>query len=252
MLIDWQTVGFQIVNFLVLVWLLKRVLYGRIIEAMDAREALIGSRLAEADQDRDHATEVLRQLQADKQNWVQGEKMRISQSHEEAKQRRKDLGAEVRREVDEERQRFHEAVEKERRAFLTELRNRAAIQTCRVARKALADLANAQLEEAVLDAFLGRVREAGFANLAQGSIEVVSAWPLSDGQKERLGQAIADSRLSFDTSPELICGIELRADGQKLSWNVDNYLDALEENLTTALRVSGASGAERSEAPEHA
>ena len=41
MLIDWFTVVAQVVNFLILVWLLKRFLYKPILDAIDAREKRI-------------------------------------------------------------------------------------------------------------------------------------------------------------------------------------------------------------------
>ena len=47
MLIDWFTVVAQIVNFLVLVALMKHFLYGRLLRAIDEREAGIAARLAE-------------------------------------------------------------------------------------------------------------------------------------------------------------------------------------------------------------
>ena len=49
MLIDWFTVGAQIVNFLILVWLLKHFLYKPILNAIDAREKRIAAELADAD-----------------------------------------------------------------------------------------------------------------------------------------------------------------------------------------------------------
>jgi F-type H+-transporting ATPase subunit b len=48
-LIDWFTVVAQTVNFLVLVWLLKRFFYRPILNAIDARERRIAAELAEAD-----------------------------------------------------------------------------------------------------------------------------------------------------------------------------------------------------------
>src|SRR5580698_5613162 len=48
MLIDWFTVGAQALNFLVLVWLMKRFLYRPILDAVDAREKLIAAELADA------------------------------------------------------------------------------------------------------------------------------------------------------------------------------------------------------------
>ena len=47
--IDWFVFFCQIFNFLLLVYLLKRFLFGRIIKAMDDREAKISARFAEAD-----------------------------------------------------------------------------------------------------------------------------------------------------------------------------------------------------------
>ena len=49
MLIDWFTVGAQVLNFLVLVWLMKRFLYKPILDAIDAREKGIATELADAD-----------------------------------------------------------------------------------------------------------------------------------------------------------------------------------------------------------
>ena len=49
MQIDWFTVGAQTINFLLLVWLLKRYLYGPILKAIDARERQVAKVLSDAD-----------------------------------------------------------------------------------------------------------------------------------------------------------------------------------------------------------
>jgi len=49
MLFDWFTVFAQVVNFIILVWLLKRFLYRPILDAIDAREQRIAKELADAD-----------------------------------------------------------------------------------------------------------------------------------------------------------------------------------------------------------
>ena len=48
MLIDWFTIGAQVVNFLILVWLLKRFLYRPILHAIDSREKRIAAELTDA------------------------------------------------------------------------------------------------------------------------------------------------------------------------------------------------------------
>ena len=49
MLIDWFTVVAQIVNFLVLVALLKHFLFGRLVKAIDERKKKVESCLADAE-----------------------------------------------------------------------------------------------------------------------------------------------------------------------------------------------------------
>ena len=48
MLIDWFTVSAQAINFLILVWLLKRFLYRPVLAAIDAREKRIAQQLESA------------------------------------------------------------------------------------------------------------------------------------------------------------------------------------------------------------
>src|ERR1700722_20992483 len=48
MLIDWFTVGAQALNFLILVWLMKRFLYQPILHAIDVRDQRIAAELADA------------------------------------------------------------------------------------------------------------------------------------------------------------------------------------------------------------
>ncbi len=49
MLINWFTVIAQAINFLILVWLLKRFLYKPILQAIDEREKGIATQLADAE-----------------------------------------------------------------------------------------------------------------------------------------------------------------------------------------------------------
>ena len=53
--LDWFVFFCQIVNLLILVYLLKRFLYGRIIKAMDTREAKIAAIFADAEKSKEEA-----------------------------------------------------------------------------------------------------------------------------------------------------------------------------------------------------
>src|SRR5271167_549271 len=49
MLIDWFTICAQLLNFLILVWLMKRFLYKPILSAIDEREKRIAGEMADAE-----------------------------------------------------------------------------------------------------------------------------------------------------------------------------------------------------------
>jgi F-type H+-transporting ATPase subunit b len=255
--INWTTVAFQIVNFLILLFLLWLFLYGRIIKAMDEREARIAARLTEAEEKRRQADE---QAETFRQKTEQLDAQRdefLTKAKADADAERKELTAQARAEVDQTRAQWHEAVQREKEGFLQDLRQRATAQTLAIARRALADLAGDDLEGRVLETFLAQIgnlddAERGkFAEAVANTAEeeedrhvvVRSAFDLPDDGRQRLTEAvhahIADGTgIRFETSAELICGIELVAGGTKLAWSIEHYLATLEEDLAEAFETS--------------
>ena len=65
MLIDWFTVIAQIVNFLILVALLKHFLWGRLVRVIDDREQRVATQVAEAEKKNKTAEQKLEQIMAD-------------------------------------------------------------------------------------------------------------------------------------------------------------------------------------------
>src|SRR5579871_4525076 len=93
MLIDWFTVGAQALNFLILVWLMKRFLYKPILRAIDEREKRIAAELADADA---------------KKAEAQKERDEFQQKNAEFDQQRATLLSKVTDEANAERQRLLE------------------------------------------------------------------------------------------------------------------------------------------------
>src|ERR1700722_17887094 len=100
MLIDWFTVGAQLLNFLILVWLLKRFLYKPILDAVDAREKRIAAELADAaakqaaaGKERDDFQDKSRALDLQRSAM-------LAQAADDAKTERERLLAQARKEAD--------------------------------------------------------------------------------------------------------------------------------------------------------
>lgn len=247
--IDWFTVLAQVINFLVFVALLKRFLYNPIITAMDQREAKITSRLEEAvekGRNAEHQAEAYQQKLLELAEQREG---MLSQARGEADVLRKDLINKARDEAGISQAKWVEAILQQKNAFLMDFRQRAGKQVCAIARQALTDLANADLNQAVVGGFLQRLRtlDQGERDQMAGSIRdsrdgalLRSAFEIDPGVRQRITQIIQAElaegiEVRFETAPELICGIELKASGRQIAWNLDDYLEALEENLVRAL-----------------
>jgi F-type H+-transporting ATPase subunit b len=239
-LIDWFTVAAQIVNFLILVFLLKRFLYGPIIRAMDERQAQIEADLAAAERKRQEAgQEIETYRQKNREIEAQREKL-LRQAAGEADEERKRLVHAAREEADESRSRWRKGIEQEKAAFLRELRQRAGQETYAALRRALADLADVELEERITAVFIGRLEQLSPEDRAVfdgRSATVETAFDLPDAARERLRAALNDltADLQFKRNPDLLCGLELKASGHKIAWSLQSYLDELEEALTETL-----------------
>ncbi|MBL8296436.1 MAG: hypothetical protein JNN08_31615, partial [Bryobacterales bacterium] len=122
MLIDWFTVGAQIVNFLVLVWLLKKFLYGPIVHAVDEREGRIAGRLAEAKEKEEQAAQERAQYEAKIQELEATHESMLAQMRAEVERNQSELIEKARARVQALETEWQEEVDRERREFLAGLR----------------------------------------------------------------------------------------------------------------------------------
>ena len=156
--IDWFVFSAQIFNFLLLIYLLKRFLYGRIIKAMDDREAKIAARFADAEELKVKANEQAELYEKRNQLLNEAKDQMLNEATMAADAKRKELMEKVRVEVDQVKTRWQDMLVREQDAFFYDLRQRAAKQLYDTARKALRDLADVDLEERIIDEFLRRIK----------------------------------------------------------------------------------------------
>ena len=242
MRIDWVTLIAQLVNFAILVALLKRFLYGRILAAIDRREDDIAERIAEAERSRAEADREATSLASTRQQLTEQKASLLSAAEQEAQQRLESMTLEARQQVAKTEARWRSSVERQKQKFLSDLRSRTGEQIYETARVVLRDLADTQLESrivAVLQRRLGELSEADRKLLADAAVAsgavVRSAFPISapDAKQleKRIREVIGDASLRFETADDLVCGIELTAGERSVSWNVSGYIDGIEREL---------------------
>jgi F-type H+-transporting ATPase subunit b len=249
MLIDWFTVAAQLVNFLILVWLLKRFLFKPITNAIDAREKRIARELADADAKKTDAEKERVAFENKNKDFDEQRAGLMGKATEDAQAERRRLFDDARKDADSLRSGQAAALRNDQARLGGEITRLAAEQVFDIARKALSDLATVSLEERVSEVFTRRLRalnekdreSLGVAlKTSAEAAWVRSAFDLPTEQKAAIQNALNETfsaviRIQFQTKPSAICGIELTASGQKLAWSIDEYLKSLDEKFVALL-----------------
>ncbi len=245
MLIDWFTVGAQALNFLILVWLMRRFLYQPILHAIDQREQRIAAELAAADAQKAEALQIRAEFEHKKNELDQQRAALLQQAVETAQAEAQRLSEAARQAADALRVQRLQTLRNEVHNLNLEISRGMQREIFAIARKTLADLADTALEERLAAVFTRRLAEMpapdrqGFAEALKMTKEPAllrCAFDLPPEQRATLQNALnesfaADIAIRFETAPDLIGGIELSANGWKLAWNMADYLESLENQL---------------------
>ena len=240
MAIDWTTFALEVVNFLVLVWLLKRFLYQPVLEVLVQRRAGVARTLEEARQTEVTATDLRAQFEHRLADW-ETEKASLHaalQAELEAERGRQlqaltqALAAERERQ---QAQEAHRAEEQQR-----ELEAQAILQARGFATRLLTRLAGPELEGRLIEVFVADLTdlpEDQFAGLDidalgdGGQVQITSAFPVAEVQRQRIAAALTARLgralpLSWAEAPELLAGLRLALGPWQLDLSLADELDA--------------------------
>lgn len=263
MLINGFTVAAQILNFLILVVLLRWLLYKPIIKVMQQRQALIAERWRAAEQLQLEAARAAATYRQQQEALQQQQAELLAAAQAAADQERQRLLAEVRATIAAQQAAWQAELQQEQAAFLRSLRQQVTHQIVAIARRALTDLANATLEDQIVQVFCDRLRHLDLAQqtaiapqaLAETAqpLRIHSSFALSPARQQQVIDALSSHlplqsqrngvdatsaalpNVEFVTDPQLLCGIALKLAGQEIVWSLDTYLQTLEQRLADVL-----------------
>lgn len=199
---DWTTFVLEIINFLVLVWLLKHFLYRPVMGVIARRQAAVEQSIAEAQTREQEARALKTQYENRLANW-ETEKQKAgaalrAELEAEHGRRLHALDAEIETERAR-RQALAEHLDEERRRAAEE---QAVAQGGRFVARLLARLAGPEMEARLADLFIEDLqrlpetrRQALRTALAEDSasaIRVLSAFPLAEERQGAIRRALAE------------------------------------------------------------
>lgn len=240
---DLSTFFLEIINFLILVWILQKLFYRPVRRLIEQRQQLINHSLAQAEQMRQEALELKKNYENRQQHWEQEKQSAIAVLHKQLEKERQQKLLKLREELKQERHKTQTSMKRQQQEIHRHQQKLALLNGAHFASLILKQTAGPQLEDRLFDLLIDQLQQLPEAcsnslrTLDKNetlNIHVNSVYPLSHEQMRRLEQrfnSLIDNPLHFDygQNPELIAGFRLDIGAWILQANIQHELSGFAE-----------------------
>ncbi|MBO6289144.1 MAG: F0F1 ATP synthase subunit delta [Alphaproteobacteria bacterium] len=246
MQIDWWTLIAQIINLVILLFLLRKFLYIPVLKAVEARQKLIADELQEAAVAKRKAqeltvkcTERLADIEAQKQNI-------LAKANVDAEKLAQNLMQEARQQYQNAQKQWHNKLIGEQKSFESAVHDLISQYFTRFADNALSQMADTRLNDLIIAKFFDKLNSLTADEIKQiqetlknkPSIQILSAQTI-DGKNQKLLESTlqkyfdinTNAKFEYTLEPTLIGGIVLRAAEQQISWNLADYMQQFQQQM---------------------
>ncbi len=241
--LNWSTFLLEIINFLVLVWILKHFLYKPVLDVIARRRAGIEDRLTKAQQLHDEADKLKAEYENRLVNWEherQQARVTLTQElHEERARKLEELQITLARE----REKAQVAESRQRAKTARAMEYKALQQSAQFATRLLTKAAGPELEERLFDLLVNNLSNLSkdqvvALNTQWGektkTIMVASSYPLTDLQKTKLEKALTGITgvaipVRYERDSDLLAGLNITIGAWVLHVNIRDELKGFTE-----------------------
>lgn len=245
--LNWSTFILEIINFLVLVWILKRFLYKPVLDMIARRQASVDRTLADAKQLHEDAEKLQQQYEGRLAAWDEERRQAREKLAEELHADRTRKLEELKTTLEQERQRARVAEERRLNDARQAMEDTALAQGALLATRLLEQAACPEIETKLVELVIDELSKLPAERLAslRGSfgqigeaINITSAFPLSKDQQQRLQSALTsvvgkDRPLDFTQDKNLLAGVRINIGSWQLAANLRDELKGFAELHST-------------------
>ena len=241
--LSWSTFLLELINFLVLVWILKRFLYRPVLDTIAKRRASVEKTLSDAEATRKQAEDMQAQYKNRLADWEKEKEDAHNKLRAEITAERKRLTAALGQELDKQREKAKAQAEHEHHAQLRRCEETALEQASQFAARLLSELTGPELEQRLVQLTLKQLDELSkdqredLTNAwasAKGTVEVASAYPLADSDSQAikdalskvLNQDVKEISLQAQQDQQLVAGLRISIGPWVLRANLQDELAA--------------------------
>lgn len=241
--LNWSTFVLEIINFLALVWILKRFLYKPVMDVIAHRREAIDKQLAEARQLSADASALSEQYKHRLADWEQErQKAKEKLTHELEEYRLQQL-EKLKTELAQEEEKIHVTRSRQEKQTLREIEQRALQQGAEFASRLLSEAAGPELENRLFDLLLHELTTLPADQISTLSnnwgespehILVTSAYPLAENKRNQLENILSKITamsvpVAYEVDNELLAGLNITIGAWVLQLNVRDQLQGFTE-----------------------
>ena len=244
--IDFFTLAAQIINLIILLFLLRKFLYAPLLKAVEHRQKMIADELYNAEKSRKQA-KIAEDKYLHKLNELEKEKQRIlTNIHDEAQKIAEQLKINAEKQYHDAQKQWKKRIIAQQNGFDTALQKMAAEQFMRFAEKAIHQIIGIEADDLATSCLMRRIAELSaeqrnnilevFKN--KKTITLCSAHKLSNAKRQSLEKFLRsalpispNTKFIYANNAELISGITIQADEQMIDWSMQNYLQEFRHHV---------------------
>lgn len=219
----------QIINFLLIFGLLAVFLWRPLMNMLDTRSAEIAKGLEDAAA----AANARRNAEAEAEKILAQARVEAAQIVEEGRSRveevAKAIEAEARDDAERIRTEGRAEAQAARNSELANLRGQVTAISVAVAQRLIGEALDAKRQQALIDDFFTKVPAE--ARSLTGTVEVVSAMPLSEAEQNKIKKEVGASDVNFVVEPNILGGLVIRAGDRVVDGSVRRSLTDLAGRL---------------------
>ena len=233
----------EIINFLILVWILQRFLYKPVLAVIAKRKESIDASLADAQNLRDEAETLQKKYANRLTHWAQEKKIALETLHLEVEKERSSRMKQLQQQLDEEQKKTQVIAERHLKETQVRSEKLAMQQGARFASLLLKRAAGPELENRLFDLLMNDLNSLSADRIQSlkitsgdvpDCIRVSSVYQLEKSKRKKLEQALNElvnfsTDYDYQLEPGLIAGFRISIGPWVLQANVQNELSGFVE-----------------------
>jgi F-type H+-transporting ATPase subunit b len=237
---DLTTFLFQIINFIVLLFILKRLLYKPVREIIEKRRALIEKTVQDAEKTRQDALELREKYRKEMDQLKDVRIQSLERLQREVSKEKKEMLRTAEEEAGRVIEKEKAIFDAEKKRLQTELKDEAVDTACVLALNLLKDLSDEELHKAVyrrlLEGLEKIVPDLSGIKAEPLRLELALAYPLSEEELEKFSatlESLLSRKVTVDTSIDenLIAGVKMKAHDKVYNFSLSGQVDLFRGRL---------------------